>query len=175
MKGTTKRTRIRCNDLNIKESGCLYTFVHALKYIKACSYLKMLKSSSKPEYIFEYFTIYYQSKAKLKSIFEYIIKCFFFILRMKFMLIKVLMNEMDLSRGTFSNAVPNFPMINFMRRLRISFLCNAVLWIGCSGKPALNRFSGELVPLDRLQPAYSIKPATCTQRQHLQFEDNPSR
>ena len=43
------------------------------------------------------------------------------------MLIKVLMNEMDLSRGTFSNAVPNFPMINFMRRLRISFLCNAVL------------------------------------------------
>ena len=47
-------------------------------------------------------------------------------------------------------------------------------WIGCSGKPALNQFSGELVPLDRLQPAYSIKPATCTQRQHLQFEDNPS-
>ena len=127
MKGTTKRTRIRCNDLNIKEFGCLYTFVHALKYIKACSYLKMLKSSSKPEYIFEYFTIYYQSKAKPKSKFEYIIKCFFFILRMKFMLIKVLMNEMDLSRGTFSNAVPNFPMINFMRRLRISFLCNAVL------------------------------------------------
>ena len=50
------------------------------------------------------------------------------------------------------------------------FLC----WIGCSGKPVLNQFSGELVPLDRLQPAYSIKPATCTQRQHLQFEDNPS-
>ena len=53
------------------------------------------------------------------------------------------MNLQDIPKGTFSNAVPNFPMINFVRRDSLVHNCA----VHC------NAISVELVPLDLLQPS----------------------
>ena len=62
------------------------------------------------------------------------------------------MNQQNISKGTFSNAVPNFPMINFLRGG--SPLCTI---------EQCNAFSVELVPLDRLcNPVEYVLPPIST-------------
>ena len=62
------------------------------------------------------------------------------------------MNQQNISKDTFSNAVPNFPMINFLRGG--SPLCTI---------EQCNAFSVELVPLDRLcNPVYYVLPSIST-------------